>query len=378
MEKSYNDYKRNIFELTTTDTLILKGIAILAMLVHHVYGCAPETLILQPYSGILGFLGNVGKVCVSIFLFCSGYGLAKQFEQYSLNKTNLLNIIKFIINRLIKFYAGYWPIFIIFVPLGVCLFDISLEARYGTNDFILKRLFYDIFGIQGHHSYNITWWFNKLILLLYFLFPFFYYIVKNIKYIAFCFSFGIMFFSDNYLSQYNYYYLLLWQFPFVLGIILSVISREKWVINLSSFLSNHKNITNLSIILITLLLLLQRAYTFINLPLGFDTIKLDGIITLFLVIGVSYNSFPQLVNSVLIFLGKHSMNIYMIHTFLYWYWFSQFFYSDLLSVSGLNALFLLCCCILLSLIIEKIKTITCYNKMVDICIAYIKKYKLVD
>jgi len=65
--------KTNIFALTKQDTAVLKGIAIIAMLMHHLWGCPPDWV--EPYTGVLGFFGNVGKVCVAIFLFCSGYGL---------------------------------------------------------------------------------------------------------------------------------------------------------------------------------------------------------------------------------------------------------------------------------------------------------------
>lgn len=68
------DTKTNIFALTKQDTAVLKGIAIIAMLMHHLWGCPPVGV--EPYTGVLGFLGGVGKVCVAMFLFCSGYGLS--------------------------------------------------------------------------------------------------------------------------------------------------------------------------------------------------------------------------------------------------------------------------------------------------------------
>lgn len=55
----------------------MKGIAIIAMLCHHVYTCQPEWV--EAYPFFLTTLGVLGKVCVAIFLFCSGYGLAVQY-----------------------------------------------------------------------------------------------------------------------------------------------------------------------------------------------------------------------------------------------------------------------------------------------------------
>lgn len=71
--------KQNILTLSIYDTFVLKGIAILTMLFHHVYACPPDTA--EPYSGVLLWLGILGKVCVALFLFCSGYGLSVQFAK---------------------------------------------------------------------------------------------------------------------------------------------------------------------------------------------------------------------------------------------------------------------------------------------------------
>ena len=175
--------KTNILALTKQDTAVLKGIAIIAMLMHHLWGCPPAGV--EPYNGVLGFLGGVGKVCVAMFLFCSGYGLSvgygRLIEDCRLKnedwKIGLKDTLKFLARRFVKFYAGYWPIFLIFVPISIWGFERSLADAYGTNVNVYKYLMYDVLGIGGFHSYNITWWFNALIIGLYLLFPFIYFIV---------------------------------------------------------------------------------------------------------------------------------------------------------------------------------------------------------
>ena len=69
----------NIFALSKQDTSVMKGIAIIAMLCHHVYTCQPEWV--EAYPFVLTIIGVLGKVCVAMFLFCTGYGLAVQYEQ---------------------------------------------------------------------------------------------------------------------------------------------------------------------------------------------------------------------------------------------------------------------------------------------------------
>lgn len=103
------------FELKKQDTLALKGIAIIAMLCHHVYGSATD-------SSVFVWLGELGKVCIAIFVFCSGYGLSASYPE-SIQGDNLKAIVKgsfrFEIKRLIKFYSNYWIVFLIFVPISV-------------------------------------------------------------------------------------------------------------------------------------------------------------------------------------------------------------------------------------------------------------------
>lgn len=59
--------------LTKTDTSVLKGIAILAMLVHHLYMGTDN-------SWLLGQMQVVGKVCVALFVLLSGYGLCVGYQ----------------------------------------------------------------------------------------------------------------------------------------------------------------------------------------------------------------------------------------------------------------------------------------------------------
>lgn len=60
--------------LSLHDTSVLKGIAICAMLWHHLFFKHPE------YGYVVYHIAQLGKVCVAIFLFLSGYGLTVQFK----------------------------------------------------------------------------------------------------------------------------------------------------------------------------------------------------------------------------------------------------------------------------------------------------------
>ena len=152
--------EENIFVLSKQDTNVIKGIAIVAMLCHHVYTCLPNWI--EPYPEFLTQIGILGKVCVAMFLFCSGYGLSVQYEKVLKNTTSIADklhtTIVFILKRFVKFYSAYWFVFLIFVPITVLFFDRPLSAAYGDHVNILKRLLFDILGLQGRIflQYNLV------------------------------------------------------------------------------------------------------------------------------------------------------------------------------------------------------------------------------
>ena len=235
---------KNFFALSFSDINVLKGIAIIMMLCHHVYGGHEDYI--ESYPIFFENLAIIGKVCVAMFLFCSGYGLSAQYEKNTLQiqqtKDIFTNSLLFIIRRLVKFYSAYWFVFILFVPIGVFVFNRSLSMAYGDSVNLTKRLIFDFFGMQGTSSYNMAWWFNKLIIICYLIFPFLFFILKKNKTIGIIISFILLGVAHIFTSI-NYYGILIWQFPFVLGIF--------WYLNLDSTFSNWiaNGLTNTNIYL---------------------------------------------------------------------------------------------------------------------------------
>lgn len=359
--------KVNILNLSKQDTSVMKGIAIIAMLCHHVYTCQPEWVATYPYW--LTTLGVLGKVCVAIFLFCSGYGLATQYKKilYTTKdiKGKLYKTIIFIFKRFVKFYSAYWFIFLIFVPITIFFFNRSLSEAYGENVNILKRLFFDVLGIQGFQSYNITWWFNKLIILFYLLFPMFFIAVKKTKWIGLLCSFVLMRLANK-MGIANYYDIMLWQFPFLLGIVWVLYQEKvaKWSQRI------EKNVELITIVVLVLLLLgiLQRLYNIV--PFGNITgIRFDGFLSLLLTLCVALILRRMKYTYMLLsFLGKHSINIYLIHTFLNYYWepIHNFLHTNkVCRFMGLNMWILLIACLLISIILEFMKEKLYWNKLTN-------------
>lgn len=331
-----------MFALTRQDTSVMKGIAICAMLCHHLYGCPPEWV--EPYSGVLAWLGVLGKVCVALFLFCSGYGLAANYKPQS-----ILEDIKYIAKRLVKFYANYWVIFLIFVPITIFVFHRSLADAYGENVNIYKRLFYDIIGMQGYQSYNITWWFNRLIIILYLTFPILYRLVSLIPWLAIIVSMVIVRIS-SYIT-FDSIDVFLWQLPFVLGIVWQL--YEEKLPQIQEWMSKHTFIQSVIAVVMLIILIVLRMFPIIP---HWDGVQMDGFLSCATALCVvSILRRLLVVSKVLSFLGKHSMNIYLIHTFFINYWHLDWLYNCEWLRGGGNYLLLLTICAIISIGIEFLK-----------------------
>jgi len=63
------------------------------------------------------------------------------------------------------------------------------------------------------------------------------------------------------------------------------------------------------------------------------------------------------------FLGRHSMNMFMTHTFLRAYWYHDFIYG--FKYAWLDTLVLLVITLLLSILIEGVKSLSGYNRLVN-------------
>lgn len=331
--------------LSKQDTSVMKGIAILAMLFHHMYGAPPPDVV--PYSGVLEWIGVLGKVCVAMFLFCSGYGLAAQYKPTK----SILFDVKFVLRRLTKFYLNYWVIFIIFVPISIVLFHRPLSAAYGEHVNIAKRLFFDLLGVQGMNSYNITWWFNQLIIILYLLFPLLCRGGRILPWLALLLSLVLTRMANHIPDAFNPADICTWQLPFVLGVVWNC--YESKGAHVQEWLEQHKSIAVISSLVILVCAVILRMYPIIP---HWNGIRMDGFLSCAIALCVIniLRHFSSIMD-VLSFFGKHSMNIYMTHTFINWYWCKEWLHTGEWLRGGGNLLILILLCLAISIAIEFLK-----------------------
>jgi len=165
------------------DTKVIKGIAIVLMLAHHLWAFPdryPVGFFFYSWLSVEGqplevFLGSFGKICVAIFMFLGGYGLYWKTRKRG---GILLDII--------HLYKSYWKVFLLFIPIGFLLFS-GQPVDYAQNtalctrftDFREKEVIGNFIGWSS--SYNSEWWFFRTYLCAIFLGYIFLQLIENHK-----------------------------------------------------------------------------------------------------------------------------------------------------------------------------------------------------
>ena len=327
--------------LTVQDSSALKGIAILLMLVHHLFsgqtGVYDDMLLYTSSSGECHYLiheiGILSKVCVAIFVFLSGYGLVAQAEK----NFGRVSLKDYYLHRFKKLYLNYWFIWILFVPISIFCFNYTFEQAYHSK--IVSNFLADILGIHALlfkdiHCYNPTWWFYSAIILLYLLFPFLFRIMRNYPIYVLLLSFIIPLLPIPVSGDVKYC------FPtFVLGMSLSKNAPP------TQSISNRMKSSWFAIVLLLLYGMIRNSNTY---PLLIDTV-----LTLLIVMAYLNIKKNERIINALVFLGRHSMNIFLFHTFIYHFWFKDivYFYSNPFVIF----ITLLALCIPISILLEIVK-----------------------
>ncbi len=295
----------NDFSFSKIDTQIAKGIAILLMVNHHLfaYNRLPLTYIsFLPDApiDILSVLSEFGTICISIFMLLTGIGIYHISQKTNLKKWSFSHFVHFVLH--------YWLVFLLIVPLGFLFFGKTfLWTEFLSNLFLLS------------YSYNLEWWYLRVYLEVLLLSPWIVkYILKEPKRSIFV-SFFISF--VGYLMHQSSYYsnivvkevstFFLWQLIFCIGFLIAYFHLLEHMKR--SFVRFRLDKWWVSLICIVLCIGLRQE--------PYITAKLkDPIISpLFLYLGV--NLVKQLhLDSLFAYLGNHSLNIWLIHTFFCYYY----------------------------------------------------------
>lgn len=283
-------------ELSKNDTLAIKGIAILLMLWHHLFLSSPE------YGAFANSFATASKVCVALFLLVSGYGLTKQYDL--LDKRSLLNTVLFLFRRFVNFFFSYWFCFLLVIVIGN-VFGFSLFDAYPASRNTLKCLILDFWGQMGYDSYLKPWWFNKMIIQLYIIFPILFILLRN-RYSALSGLITIII-VQLYAARIpgNVFFIVEGGLPaFYLGMLLSRfriipdMNEKKWKLT--------SQCVSIFLVVGILIFYLKRA---VHYP--YPALLLRALLALCIVF--AYKSFRGHSTTVLSFIGKYSAIMYLTH-----------------------------------------------------------------
>lgn len=160
----------NTISFDKEKTQLLKGIALIMMIIHHsstpIYWAEEESSLFQ----LLEHLVLSTKMCVYIFAFLVGYGF-----YCSKNKT-----IQYSCKRIFLVLIPFWTMLAcMFIPAAYFSNNLDTALKYNENDWVIE-LIYNMFGLS--ESLNWYSWFVGFYCISILMMPFLYKSMEKYKY----------------------------------------------------------------------------------------------------------------------------------------------------------------------------------------------------
>lgn len=302
----------------------LKGIAILLMLWLHLFSdekltaTCVNTIWFWNGMPLAVVLKKICSICVQMYIFLGGYGLAKTYE-------NGLSAGKYIgggVKRVRRLYVNYWVVFSLFYPLGL-VFNPEL-FRTDIADFLLNFS-------SLKYSINGAWWFllpyavltllsGRLISRLYLsgrVFSFVSLFVTLLLYVAAYLCLDVVSIDNELISLCVFAALRFCTllFVFVVGVLFA---KHRLFESLKTrIVTDGRRVGSNGIIMIVAVSLVL-----LKLSMGSSSL-LNPWFVFLLVPCYAVCSHPRPVEAFLEFFGRHSTNMWLVH-----YFFCRFIFGD--------------------------------------------------
>lgn len=295
-------------DITKRDSKMLKGVAILSMLMLHLF-CRKENL---PYTPLLWigstpliyYFGLFGDICVAVYCFISGYAHYLQSSKGELQQRW---------KRLWRFMIPFWVIAVVFSLIGLLAGNSVIPGS--IKEFLLNCL-------TIKNSYNGAWWYANTYILLVALQPLSRKFVERcpawlVILLTFAFytvSYGIRFCGwgacDSVILSWIITHVGLLgtsYFPYAIGMLLC----KKQVISLLRQRLTAINVRNIYIFTVLM-------FTGMIVVHGMVQSLFVAVITATVtIILLCVCPLPKRLTSLLCYLGEHSTNIWLVHMFFY-------------------------------------------------------------
>lgn len=361
-------------KFTKEHTMQMKGIAIIILLFHHCFlnaqrwatvpyeklattkGWGYYPISFAPFSShTIQYLASFSKICVAMFVFMTGYGMWVSYESQK-KKTTMSNYIK---KRMVTLMTGFLIIFVVTeilaIPTG------RFIEVYGHDFRSVVYMIIDALGLAkllGTPLFCLTWWYMSLAIVLIMIFPFVHSIMEKYQWVVVVASIIVPRACGFGQSTDLFRYLL----AYTLGMYFAqhdLLARIK-----EKFMEQNVEGKLLSLIvsLIGLAVIIKCRQ---NAWIGWKYLDFwDGFAAMYvIVLSYIYILNGKWIVKGLGFLGKHSMNIFLIHSFYRDVFFHKFTYS--FYYAWLDYIVLMAISLVTSIVLEWFKKLIRYEKFIE-------------
>lgn len=375
LRRSSKEQDTDIFGLDYSNCL--KGIAIILLVFHHCFlrpdRYEGQTLKLFFPEYYLNYLALFCKICVSLFVFISAYGLTKKMmsvntdaEGCSLSKS-IGNLIS---SRLVKLLGTFIFAFLLIEAASIFLTPGRLTECYGTKfPDNIEYFLVDMLGLAhllDTPSLIATFWYYGLAIFIILMVPLFYLLLKRLGTVPFMALITVLNFVVEFRDKNIRHYFMC----VAIGVVCAygnTITRWVHCKLIRPELGNHVLKFCLEGISLFVLMVLREG------PLkGRLYCVWDALIPLVVVCFCCEFLFRiPVLKEILKFLGIYSANIFLVHNFIRVKWFYDFTYSFQYPV--LIVLVLLADSLVISIAIEQLKKLLHYNQLLNRIIGKLKR-----
>lgn len=371
-------YQIKEMEFSKKDSQKIKGIAIICMMIHHCFLAParyPQGVVeFFPFTEAqVNVFAVAMKICVALFVFVSAYGITTSYKRID-EKYNLTSeqIQKATVRRYVKMMSGYMFVFLALQIFSLVMGFGRYTQCYGKGIMSVFYAFIDMLGLaQFFHTRTFlsTFWYMSLAQIIIIIIPVMLWIYKkfgSVILIGLSMLFSILFpvLTANTWEKKTFSFLSVYIVCIAVGIICADVNlfpkMKQWK-PIKGSLTFSKIIKFAAYICIIPVILYFREQTRLTtiLPIW------EAVVTI-VVIGFAYefiNNIPIL-GRILDFLGKHSMNIFLVHSLIRGVWYVDFIYGFKYPI--LIVIVLLVVSLFVSIILEGIKKLIRFNKGVMI------------
>lgn len=308
------------------DSQIIKGIAILLIYFQHLYSTTSR----YEEFGLTGLIGSASimeliavacHVCVCLFVFVTAYGIAIQEKEHLYNRDSY---IKNSIRRYSELLKQFAAVFLILLFLSY-IFNLEYGAAEAWGESQISRIIGILCNATGMAGvfqvswFSASWWYLSLAILLIFMVPVLHIAVRKLGPYASVFlslflvqSFGLDTVRDG-LPRY------------LIVAVAGIIFAEHNIFERTEHYIETKKGLGYFLVAVILIAIPVTAVMKSHMQSKY---LLDAVMAV-LVIELTQLCIKKIpcLNTVLAFIGKYSLYMWLIHSFFTKYWFQEFTYS---------------------------------------------------